>query len=225
MFETKMLCRVHPRLLLALGAVLWLAPACAKKTTPRGPRAPAPARQTHVGERERGLASWYGEPYHGRLAANGERYDMDALTAAHRTLPFDTRARITHETNGRSVEVRITDRGPFVEDRFLDLSREAARRLGMLEAGVAPVELVVTAVPAARFAVQAGAFREPARAHRLRDELARRHAAVRVEPPGAASSFYRVLVGNFASRDDAGQLARDLQRQGGVATVVLAGTP
>ena len=82
--------------------------------------------------RETGIASWYGIPYHGRRAANGEIYDMNQLTAAHRTLPFGTMVRVTSETNGKSVTVRITDRGPFIDGRIIDLSREAAKRIDML---------------------------------------------------------------------------------------------
>jgi len=92
---------------------------------------------------ETGLASWYGKPYHGRATASGERYDMHGLTAAHRTLPFGTRVRVTNLENGRKVEVRITDRGPFVEGRIIDLSRAAARKLQMIQAGLARVELRV----------------------------------------------------------------------------------
>ena len=99
---------------------------------------PAPVRRT-----ERGLASWYGKPFHGRVTASGERYDMHALTAAHRTLPFNTHVRVRRLDTGRTVRVRITDRGPFVEGRIIDLSFAAARELRMIEAGVVQVEVVV----------------------------------------------------------------------------------
>ncbi len=92
---------------------------------------------------EAGLASWYGHPYHGRKAANGERYDMDRLTAAHRSLPFGTRVRVHSLRSGKTVEVRITDRGPFVEGRLIDLSRAAARVLGFQRAGLELVRLEV----------------------------------------------------------------------------------
>ncbi|MFP4068034.1 MAG: septal ring lytic transglycosylase RlpA family protein [Spirochaetaceae bacterium] len=93
-------------------------------------------------ERE-GLASWYGGKFHGRLTANGERYDADRLTAAHRTLPFGTVVKVTNLGNGESVTVRINDRGPFVDDRIIDLSRGAAERIGMTGAGVARVRLEI----------------------------------------------------------------------------------
>ncbi len=87
----------------------------------------------------RGQASWYGEDYHGRTTANGERYNMYALTAAHRTLPFNTRVRVTNLKNGRRVVVRINDRGPWIRGRVIDLSYEAARRIRMVEDGLVPV--------------------------------------------------------------------------------------
>ncbi|MFO1328525.1 MAG: septal ring lytic transglycosylase RlpA family protein [Rubrivivax sp.] len=93
-----------------------------------------------VAWRESGLASWYGSAFHGRPTASGERYDMFAMTAAHRTLPIPSYARVRNPANGREVIVRVNDRGPFVDGRVIDLSYTAALRLGLL-AGVAPVQL------------------------------------------------------------------------------------
>jgi rare lipoprotein A len=90
-----------------------------------------------------GSASWYGGQFHGRKTANGERYDMNELTAAHKTLPFGTKVRVTNERNGRAVVVRINDRGPFVGKRVIDLSRGAAQAVGMISQGVARVKLEV----------------------------------------------------------------------------------
>jgi rare lipoprotein A len=90
-----------------------------------------------------GMASWYGYPHHGRITASGRRFNMHELTAAHRTLPFGTRLRVTNLMNGRSVTVTITDRGPFVKQRVLDLSYAAAREIGMIGPGMAPVQLEV----------------------------------------------------------------------------------
>jgi rare lipoprotein A len=90
-----------------------------------------------------GVASWYGVPHHGRLSASGRRFDMYELSAAHRTLPFGTRLRVTNLDNGRSVQVTVTDRGPFVKNRLIDLSYAAARAIGMVAAGVAPVQLEI----------------------------------------------------------------------------------
>ncbi|RKZ02237.1 septal ring lytic transglycosylase RlpA family protein [Candidatus Fermentibacteria bacterium] len=91
----------------------------------------------------RGTASWYGLPFHGRKTASGETYDMNGLTCAHRTLPFGTILLVTNLGNGRSVRVRVTDRGPFVSGRIVDLSRGAAVALGMLDTGTAQVSLKV----------------------------------------------------------------------------------
>lgn len=91
--------------------------------------------------RERGVASWYGSTHHGRLTASGEPFDMNAMTAAHRTLPFGTRIRVTNDGNGRSVERTVTDRGPFVKGRILDVSQRAARGLEFAEDGVAKIRL------------------------------------------------------------------------------------
>ena len=90
-----------------------------------------------------GMASWYGGGFHGRKTASGERYNMNALTAAHRSLPFGTRVLVTNARNGRSVEVRINDRGPFVGGRVIDLSRAAASAIGLTASGVAPVRIAV----------------------------------------------------------------------------------
>jgi len=110
-------------------------------------RAPAPAPEPMPGPARRvpgveeGLASFYGRPHHGKRTASGERFDMRALTCAHRTLPFGTRVRVTDLESGRSVLVRVNDRGPFTEGRIVDLSLAAARALGMVERGVARVRL------------------------------------------------------------------------------------
>ena len=89
----------------------------------------------------RGVASFYGKRFHGRLTANGERFNMNAMTAAHKTLPFGTKVRVTYPRNGRSVVVRINDRGPFIKGRHIDLSRGAAQKLGMISSGHARVKM------------------------------------------------------------------------------------
>ncbi len=90
-----------------------------------------------------GKASWYGKPFHGRLTANGEIYDMHTLTAAHKTLPFDSLVKITNLLNGESVIVRINDRGPYIEGRQLDLSYAAAQQINMVGTGVTPIKMEV----------------------------------------------------------------------------------
>ncbi len=94
-------------------------------------------------ETHSGHASWYGPGFHGRTTANGETFDQNALTAAHRTLPFGTQVRVTYERTGESVVVRINDRGPFHGNRVIDLSREAAEEIGLIHSGVGPVQLEV----------------------------------------------------------------------------------
>lgn len=96
-----------------------------------------------VGIKDRGIASWYGEQFHGRLAANGEVFDMSALTAAHRTLPLGSMIRVVNLQNGKQVRVRVNDRGPYVNGRILDLSYAAAARLGMVEGGISVIQLEV----------------------------------------------------------------------------------
>lgn len=90
-----------------------------------------------------GSASWYGGHFHGRQTANGERYDMNGLTAAHKTLPFGTKVRVTNNKNGRSVVVRVNDRGPYHGNRIIDLSKGAATAVGLTDTGVAPVKVEV----------------------------------------------------------------------------------
>jgi rare lipoprotein A len=105
---------------------------------------PLPVQVGHV---ETGEASWYGHPYHGRRTSSGEVYDMHRMTAAHRTWPFGTSVEVRNLVNGRAVEVRVNDRGPFVDGRIIDLSYAAARLLDAVRPGVVPVRLRVTAVP------------------------------------------------------------------------------
>lgn len=114
---------------------------------PEAPRTEAPrTADFSVGPvrlRLTGVASWYGPGFHGRRSANGERYNQNAMTAAHRSLPFGTNVQVTNLNNGRSVVVRITDRGPFIRGRVIDLSAAAAKMLGMMNAGTAPVRIEV----------------------------------------------------------------------------------
>ena len=110
-------------------------------------RAVVPSAPARIGMTETGIASWYGIPYHGRQTASGEVYDMYKLTAARRNLPFQTWVQVENLSNGKRVEVRITDRGPFVANRIIDLSQLAADRIGMLRPGTARVRLTVIARP------------------------------------------------------------------------------
>ncbi len=171
------------------------------------------------------MASWYGHPYHGRAAANGEIYDMEKLTAAHRTLPFGTQVRVTNLGNSKSVDVRIIDRGPFVGGRIIDLSHAAAEMIGMVGAGVAQVRLEILASPEASiqenwYAVQAGAFREKERAERLRTSLEREYGSARLVFRPGSPSLWRVLVGREQNEQSAATLAYRVEKETGNAFVV-----
>lgn len=107
------------------------------------PDAPPPADVVAPRPAIVGRASWYGAFHHGKRTASGEVFDMNALTAAHRTLPLGTRVQVTNLRNRRSVEVRVNDRGPYIRGRIIDLSRGAAARLGAIDDGVFPVEVLV----------------------------------------------------------------------------------
>ncbi len=197
------------------------------ETTARGkPASPAAASATRPGTLlEQGQASWYGVPYHGRQASNGEIYDMHKLTAAHRTLPFDTVVRVTNLKNGRKTEVRIIDRGPFVEGRILDLSLEAARQIDMVAAGVAPVRLEFLSGPAqppGQFTVQVGAFLESENAAEVRRKLERHYQPVFVHPYDSPKGvFHRVRVGRVATEKAAERLADKLRRNEGFVPFVV----
>ena len=128
---------------IALSGLFCLGPGCDVAPLAGPSTLPAAAYGDRARRRQRGLATWYGRGFHGRRTASGERYDMHRLTAAHRTLPFGTRVRVTNLKNHRQVIVRITDRGPFGKGRIIDLSRAAAATLHMLRSGVAPVTLEV----------------------------------------------------------------------------------
>ncbi len=171
-----------------------------------------------------GYASWYGHPYHGRATANGEIYNMNDLTAAHRTLPFGTRVEVSNMENGRQVQVRINDRGPFIDGRIIDLSHRAAQLLEMIGPGTALVRLNVLGIPAealpavVRYGVQVGAFRDRGTAEHFRNLLSERHAPISVQQGG---DLYRVYVGAEPTEVEAALLAQKLRRESLAAFVVL----
>jgi rare lipoprotein A len=177
------------------------------------------------GRVEVGNASWYGVPFHGRRASNGEIYDMNRMTAAHRTLPFDTMVRVTNLTNGKSAWVRITDRGPFVENRIIDLSLAAARELEMVAAGVASVRVEILSGPdpaSGFFSVQVGAFLDRVNAERLRDRLRASYSPIFIQPfDSPDGTFYRVRVGRIATEDAARQLGDTLRAGEGFTPFVV----
>jgi rare lipoprotein A len=178
-------------------------------------------RSSASGYRKRGVASWYGEKFHGRRTSSGEPYDMYAMTAAHKTLPLPAYVRVTSLENGRSVVVRVNDRGPFIDNRLIDLSYAAATKLGMIGSGTAmvQVEVIDPAAPAAASRVtvappvpddsvyvQAGAFRSrqnaDALAGRIRREAPGVPAVFVVEDEVAGRPIYRVRIGPIAGVED-----------------------
>lgn len=205
-----------PALGLCILALLPVGCAHRKAPPPRTEPQVTPARPGTV---EKGIASWYGEPYHGRRTASGEVYDMHQISAAHRTLPFGTVVRVTRRDTGQAVEVRINDRGPFVAGRIIDLSYGAARRIGLDVDGIAPVKIEVLArtarvrseppqrsarTPDACWWVQVGAFAEIDNARRAERALAQSgERAVMLE---GSDGLYRVRVGPVESEAAAGQI-------------------
>lgn len=200
-----------------------------------------PAEQP--GYDETGLASWYGDAHHGRPTATGEPFDMNALTAAHKTLPLPGLVEVTNLANGRQVVVRVNDRGPFVDGRIIDLSRGAADALGLRQAGVgevrvrylgraprlgAPVQYaraapaqVPTAAPAGYW-VQAGAFSDRRAARQVADRLGDRATVDAADRGGA--TLYRVLVGPWPD-PNAAETARQAVVARGYADALLISRP
>jgi peptidoglycan lytic transglycosylase len=163
------------------------------------------------------MASYYAEPYHGRKTASGEIFDTyQELTAAHRTLPFNTMVRVTNKTNGREVDVRINDRGPFVDGRVIDLSLRAAREIDLVRSGVAPVKLTVlrsTQVDkAAAYAVQVGAFENEDAAQELKHRLEQKYPSVMIQTTTEERTLYRVRIGE-PDMEAADKIASELRKQ------------
>jgi len=166
-----------------------------------------------VGAEETGIASWYGHPYHGRASASGEIYDMEQLTAAHRTLPFGTLVRVENLATGLSVEVRINDRG----------------QIQMLGPGTAQVRLRILALaqvdPASYYAVQIGAFLDRASADRLRASMQERYGAARLLRRDGDPALWRVVVGREGTEEEAAALAERMRAGGNAGFVVRVDGP
>jgi rare lipoprotein A len=192
-----------------------------------------------AGYRERGIASWYGTKFHGRTTSSGEPYDMYAMTAAHKTLPLPTYVRVTHRGNGRSIVVRVNDRGPFVGDRIIDLSYAAAVRLGMhndgtalvdveaIQPGSASMPLVARADSPTSQAVpvwlQVGAFSDEANADRLRSRLAGEgiRDVVTLSEGRARRQVFRVRIGPLTAVEEVERMLERV-RALGIADAHLA---
>jgi rare lipoprotein A len=206
--------------ILVLAVAIAALTGCAHKKHARG-GPPPPGRRAAVpvplGYTETGVASWYGNPYHGRAAANGEIYDMEKPTAAHRTMPFNTWVRVHDLDNGRTTDVRITDRGPFVGDRIIDISRSAARELEMIGPGTARVRIEVIrapeGAPVSAFAVQVGAFQNRENADRVRAQMEQQFGVARIVPRPGESPTWRVLVGSESTEEGANTLADRIRGQ------------
>jgi len=202
-------------------------PVAPEPTATGTPSAPTPAPGPAVepveeGWTEKGIASWYGEPYHGRRTASGEIYDMHQLTAAHQSLPFGSVVKVKRRDTGAEVTVRINDRGPFVEGRIIDLSYAAAKKIDLDIDGVAPVKIKVVGRKAEKerkpahveepegcFWVQVGAFGDPGNARRAEAELEQYgEEAVVLE---GLDGLWRVRVGPF-NREQEADKTRDRVR-------------
>lgn len=191
---------------------------------------------------ERGLASWYGPNFHGKATSTGEVYDMYAMTAAHKTLPLPTYVRVTNLNNKRSIVVRINDRGPFVDDRIIDLSYTAAAKLDILGPGTAPVEIRALNPPAQQVAplrvavpnkatpgtermtfVQVGAFRNRATAEQTQSRIKSIADSVHIQSNSdhISSAWYRVRVGPLATPDDTDRIVAELVELGFQPLVVV----
>jgi rare lipoprotein A len=218
---------------ISLVLVMFLS-SCAKKGPPPRASIPPPGLRTQQpyqirgvwyyplpsaeGYAEEGLASWYGAEFHGKPTSCGEPYDMYALTAAHKTLPLGTYVKVSNLRNGRSVLLRVNDRGPFVSGRIIDLSCRAAQELGSATPGLAPVRVEavqiaseqqiagntywrVDPVPSFRyglFAVQIGAFRDQNNANRLKDKMQKGYGTIQVLSfLDREGTRYRVQVGSY----------------------------
>lgn len=166
---------------------------------------------------ERGIASWYGEDFHGKPTSSGEIYNMYDLTAAHKLMPLGTVAKITNLENDQSVVVKINDRGPFIDGRIIDLSYSAAREIGMAEKGLSRVEIKVLkwGESLSDFTVQVGSFELEENAIRLKEKLNRRYKDVYIKTFGTKDKqYYRVRVGSTKDIKRAEYLAEKLSEEG-----------
>jgi len=176
---------------------------------------------------ETGLASWYGPPYNHHRGSNGEIYDQNALTAAHRTLPLNSVVRVTNEATGHAVVVRITDRGPFIEDRIVDLSLAAAKAVDVWRPGTATVKLEVLSAPApiaegGRWCVQIGAFQNEHEARKLKEKLQDRYTSANVvQFTGPTGEWVRLRPQGDDKRQAEEVAGKTRVKEGGVFLVRL----
>lgn len=180
-------------------------------------------KETKIEKRETrevqyGIASWYGGEFHGRPTSSGEIYDMYQLTCAHNTLPLGTTVMVTNLENGKSVELKVNDRGPFVKERIIDLSYAAAQILGMYEKGTALVKVEVIGPmieQIQRFTIQVGSFIDEIKAQRLADQLRKDFENVYITTiETLTQKYHRVRIGQFETREEALSLAERISQMG-----------
>ena len=182
------------------------------------PAPPEMIEKRETKEVQYGVASWYGPDFHGKTTSSGEIYDMYQLTCAHNTLPLGTTVMVTNLENGRSLELKVNDRGPFVKERIIDLSYAAAQMLGMWEKGTAFVKVEVIGPlieQVQRFTLQVGSFIDENNAQKLADELRRNFENVYVTTVETLTQkYHRVRVGQFETEESALSTAVKLSQMG-----------
>ncbi len=205
-------------------ALMILTASCAeRRVQPEASASPLTVRIDRT-YRETGLASWYGKESQGRKTASGENFDMNELSAAHRTLPLGTVIRVINLENYKSVKVRVNDRGPFVKNRIIELSYGAAKELGFVAQGTATVR-IETMEPvgvSASYTVQAAVFTEEENAKALKDRLSKRFEHISIVPlETSLGKLYRVRVGSYSTEEKAELAASKLQLEGLEPMVVM----
>lgn len=196
-----------------------------------------------VDYKEKGVCSWYGPDFHGKLTSSRETYDMFAYTAAHRILPFNTQVRVKNPANDKEVVVRINDRGPFLKERILDLSYTAAKDLGLIGPGTARIELEALGIleegedkgqkvtrlvqqidfQQGNFTVQIGAFKDRQNALRLQEKLLKEYPQVEIsETIRFEETFFRVRLSHCTQLQEALRLQKQLEAKGFTQAMVVA---
>lgn len=214
----------HLPFLILLLFSLPLVPACGPRHVVIDKRAAPPQLpEAKIEKRESkdvqyGVASWYGGEFHGRPTSSGEIYDMYQLTCAHNTLPLGTIVMVTNLENGRALELKVNDRGPFVKERILDVSYAAAQMLGMWEKGTALVKVEVISPgiePVQRFALQVASFADETNAQKLAEQLRKNFESVYVAiVETLTQKYHRVRIGPFETREAAWVIAEKLSQMG-----------
>jgi rare lipoprotein A len=195
---------------------------------------------SHAGFVQEGVASWYGDDFHGKPTSNGETYDMYALTAAHKTLPLGVFVKVHNKKNGKEVVVRVNDRGPFVRERIIDLSLTAARQLGITATGTAPVRVEALgyrgetesgavafrpplSYDSGSYTVQVAAFTNNDNARRLAAQLDKRYGSSSIQDALVKGTrFFRVRVGSYDSLKKAEEARGTFERHGQPGSFVVA---